>query len=399
MAFSILALGGCGDMGRHAAKMLAQSDFVTHLLLAGIDDDRSRRFAASLGDKARFQPVDIANADDLDALMASADLVVNTAGPFFKLGALVTDSAIRTKRPYFDICDDVEPTLALLNRSADAKAAGIPMIVGLGLSPGITNLLARMAADSLDEVHSLDTTWDLSGTVTVGDGYERIGDQTTSAALVHWMHVCSGKTRILDQGVWCDVRPVEPVPLHLSATESLTGWSVTHPEAVTLPLTYPDLKGSRNFMTGQKTVFDLVRLMRDHIDAGELTCEAAADALAVDHNLAASMSSEEECAYRARKDQSRPYLSAIAQGTKDGKTVRASVRINRLPPGGMGASTGLPVAIGAQMYAEGMIKGAGVFTPESLIDPAAFFERFEPYCDPALDGRPLVEITIEALNE
>jgi saccharopine dehydrogenase-like NADP-dependent oxidoreductase len=389
----VLSLGGTGDMGRHAAATLSKANFVSELIVAGLPDETGERFVRSLGPKASFRSIDIYNAAALDALIASVDLVVNTAGPFFRVGPLVTASALRVRKPYFDICDDVQPTLSLLDMSSDVEAAGVPFIVGLGLSPGITNLLARMAVEALDAVHSLDTSWDLAATVTVTDGYEKqLMPGAAPAAIVHWMHVCSGMADILEGGQWVATRPVEPHSLNLPEGNMMTGWSVAHPETVTLPRTFQTLSNSRNFMTGGNAIFDLVRSMRDKIDSGTLSSDEAAAELAHGHDLAASMTLDEERAYRTMRNTARPFLTAIARGTKDGKDAMALAKISRLPPGGMGGNTGIPVAIGAQLYAEGHLKGTGVFTPEAIIDPKLFFERFEPYCDPATDQTPLVEV-------
>ena len=66
---------------------------------------------------------------------------------------------IEAKKPYFDICDDWRPTLELLELSDKAKKAGITAIIGIGASPGLTNLMAVLAYNELDEVDEIITGW------------------------------------------------------------------------------------------------------------------------------------------------------------------------------------------------------------------------------------------------
>ena len=54
-------------------------------------------------------------------------------------------AAIRAGCHYVDVCDDWEPTLEMLALDTEARAAGVTAVIGLGASPGITNLLAVQA--------------------------------------------------------------------------------------------------------------------------------------------------------------------------------------------------------------------------------------------------------------
>jgi saccharopine dehydrogenase-like NADP-dependent oxidoreductase len=383
---TVLCIGGTGDMGRHAARVLAKADFTHRLVLAGLDTPEGRAFATSLGSVAEFRAFDLNDNQALDRLMAGADIVVNTAGPFFRFGERIAAAAISHKLPYIDICDDVEPTEALLKKHHQAKQAQTTMIVGMGLSPGVTNMLARMAVEALDAVDSIDTTWDLAATITVDDGFQRTSsaENETPAALVHWMHACSGEVRSLMNGQWIATRGVEPFELEIPGRPSITGWSVSHPETHTLPLRYP----------GQAMIFELVRSLRDRIDSGQLSAEAAALELMKTQGFRMSMTLEQEQEIRACRVSKTPYLTAIARGQKNRKQATAFARLNRLPPYGMGANTGIPAAIGVAMLVEGLVAQKGVLTPEQAFDPVEFFRRFEAYYPSSEADRPLFELNV-----
>lgn len=56
-----------------------------------------------------------------------------------------------------DVCDDVDVTVQLLDMSAETEKAGITMVIGMGNSPGATNLLAKFAAQNiLDKTESVE---------------------------------------------------------------------------------------------------------------------------------------------------------------------------------------------------------------------------------------------------
>ena len=60
-----------------------------------------------------------------------------------------------------DICDDWEPTEKMLELNDIAKEKNLLALLGLGASPGITNLLGRIAIDNLDIAHTIYTGWNL----------------------------------------------------------------------------------------------------------------------------------------------------------------------------------------------------------------------------------------------
>ncbi|MBW2087346.1 MAG: saccharopine dehydrogenase, partial [Deltaproteobacteria bacterium] len=53
---------------------------------------------------------------------------------------------------YIDINDDWEPTLDMLKLDEEARQAGITAIIGMGASPGVSNLLAVKAMSLFDTI-------------------------------------------------------------------------------------------------------------------------------------------------------------------------------------------------------------------------------------------------------
>ena len=120
----VLALG-CGDMGRLAVSALLTSKHVSHVTVVDKNEQLVDAFVQMVGShKLSGHVIDVMKKEELENLMASNDLIINTIGPFFKFGKKIFKSVILTKKSYIDICDDWKPTLELLE--LNNKAKGIP---------------------------------------------------------------------------------------------------------------------------------------------------------------------------------------------------------------------------------------------------------------------------------
>ncbi|UCF47806.1 MAG: saccharopine dehydrogenase NADP-binding domain-containing protein, partial [Myxococcales bacterium] len=143
---------GAGGMGLYAAKTAAELDFVDELVVGDLDGGAADVLAARLGPKASGAAVDVQNARAMSELFAGATAILNTVGPFFRLGPPVLRAAIAAGVHYLDINDDWESTEAMLALDDDARSAGVTAVIGMGASPGISNMLACLAMRELDDV-------------------------------------------------------------------------------------------------------------------------------------------------------------------------------------------------------------------------------------------------------
>src|SRR5690606_932507 len=113
-------------------------------------------------------------------LLQGATVVINFVGPFYRFAPLVIRAAIEAKVHYVDICDDFDAAEAILAMDEEVKKAGITVLTGMGTSPGITNILARIGMDELDKTEEIDTIW------VMGES------ETGTAVLYHVFHGGSG---------------------------------------------------------------------------------------------------------------------------------------------------------------------------------------------------------------
>jgi hypothetical protein len=74
--------------------------------------------------------------------------------------------------------------------------------------------------------------------------------------------------------------------------------------------------------------------------------------------------------------------SALARGLRAGAQAAAATMLLSAPSGGIGATTGVPLALGVSMLLRGEITRKGVFAPEAGVDPWRFLDRLAPLCVP-----------------
>ncbi len=161
----ILVLGGAGAMGRYAVTILLKSPKIESITIADNNIKLANVFVDLIQeklnqpDKLKTVKIDVMELKKLSVLMSEHDIIINLVGPFYKFGVLILNEAIKAGKPFLDICDDWKPTLDSLKLHEKAKEAGVTAIIGIGASPGLTNLMAVLAAKELDEVEDLITAW------------------------------------------------------------------------------------------------------------------------------------------------------------------------------------------------------------------------------------------------
>ena len=149
-----VVLGGAGIEGRGIVKDLVRSG-VDAVVIADRDVGRAQSLAADLAsDRTRVSAVQ-ADADDhasLMKVMQNAGVVVSALGPFYRYGLKTVRAAIEARTPYVDINDDFDAIEAVLGLDAEARVASIPVIIGLGVTPGVSNVCVKHAAERMDRV-------------------------------------------------------------------------------------------------------------------------------------------------------------------------------------------------------------------------------------------------------
>lgn len=376
----VLVIGGAGSMGRATVRAIQHFDFVEQVVIAGLDYDRALRFTQALNDdrfSARY--LDINDQIDMRAAIQACDVVLNTAGPFFRFGLPVLQAAIDEKKHYCDICDDWQPTLAMMKLHEQAVKQGVIAVIGLGASPGIANMLALKATQQLDQVDTLYSAWRLSNAHNEDDGFFDQGDAAANAdaAAVHLVHCLTETIPLLENGIVNDHLPLQQRSFHFPNYGKLDLWTIGHPEAVTLPRQFTGLKNCVNGMLGIATIVEDLRTLSDQVRQGKITVDQAAAMLMNDGGR-----ERRRAQLQGLEAENAPGIIAYAEGLKNDVPCRVGVTLKAVPAGGMSAVTGIPLALFLALLHQNAVQGPGVMSPECAIDPNRFFTLLDQFTPP-----------------
>ncbi len=292
--------------------------------------------------------------DRLRELASEARLVVNFAGPFYRVGATVLDACIEAGCDYLDICDDPGATAEMLTRDEAAHAAGVRALVGMGASPGISNILIRTAVEWLGEADEVSLSWVLD----VAD--------VNGAALQHFWHTFAP---VGPDGRRGQVPAWEELTLRTASFPEPLGERLligsAHPEQVTVPrfLGIEAVRSYGSLVPEDSLVVNwALARMGASGDAGEgLRADGSTSALGPE--------------LYQRYLEARAPTEYLGSGlVLDVWSGEEGVRFASAGRTSMNEATGVPAAAGIALMLEGGPEEAGVMAPECL-DPAEFFPR------------------------
>ena len=401
MTVSVLVLGGAGAMGKVAAATIEHFPEVSEVVIADIDEERAQRVAATMGEKVKARRADGLDHRELVEIFRSYDYVISTLGPFYLFGPKVLSAAIEAEIDYIDICDDWEPTLGLLELNEKAKTAGVRALVGGGASPGISNMLGVKALAGMDSVETLYTGWGATSRHDE-DKVEPAADMggAPAAAIMHWVQQFSGKITVQKDGVLSSEAPLQKHVLPHPEGGWCSVYTLGHPEPVTFPKYFPEIRNSYNVMDMSDFVISLLKSLKRRVDKKELDIRQAAMILdGVTQGVPDAMRIIDYARYgiqtireELRCKKYMPELHATVVGEVDGKPLTRTVWMNGTIPGGMGEMTCIPTAVFLAMMIQGDLMDTGVYAPEAHADPDIFFEKLKPYLNISNKSQPILRI-------
>ena len=168
----VIVLGGCGAVGSVAVRTLAGSDLFSGVVIGDRDLSRADAIVSEAGaGRVSAVQIDAEDPASLTRAIQGCDVVLNCVGPFYRSVRTIVEAVLEVGVDYVDVCDDVDATLELLDLDARARAKGVTALIGMGSSPGATNLLAKFAATTLlDETDSIDIFHTHGGEAFEGEG-------------------------------------------------------------------------------------------------------------------------------------------------------------------------------------------------------------------------------------
>ena len=156
-----VAILGAGGVGRTLASELRSDDRVDSLLLVDLVGDRAKVLAGMRGRVSiEAKQIDVSQVAALARALKGCDVAVNATLP--KNNLPVMRAALEAGADYLDVAatGPREPggkpgILEQLEMHDAFRAAGRTALLSMGLDPGMTNVLAREAADRLDSLDSV----------------------------------------------------------------------------------------------------------------------------------------------------------------------------------------------------------------------------------------------------
>jgi len=366
---TVVVLGGCGAVGSVVARTLAAQPLFDAVRIADANAVGGRELAAALGPKVSFTPFDAADARSVAVAIRGADIVCNCVGPFFKTVKTVLRAVLDAKINYVDVCDDVDVTLDILALSAEAAERGVTALIGMGSSPGATNLLAKLAATSLlEETDSIDIFHAHGGEPFEGPG-----------VIGHRFHCMSIDIPMFLDGALRSVKYFEPDGIALRQTfdfpvlgDGLMLYPYPHPEQVTLPKYLRVRQVTNKGTVLPAEYYDLTREIcrlgfndREPVDVGGVKVAP------YDFAVAYIIKRRDEILKRTNFGKQRGCCSVVAKGKKGG--AYREYRFHMASGSqALGEGTGIPAAIGVILMQKGLVKGPGVLPPEACVEPMDF---------------------------
>lgn len=317
----------------------------------------------------RVTPValDAANEAATARLLAGHDAVLNAATYYLNLP--IMRAALKARVPYADLGGLYHGTLRQVELHEELRAAGVPAVLGMGSTPGITNVMAAALArglDSVEEIHvrvgCLDRA--ASGPLPIPYALDTILDEFSLEPMVFR----AGRPAAVPPLSGGETIAFPPPVGEMSALYTL------HSEIAMFPRSFPGLREASFKVAFEPELRRQVELL---VRLGFAAREPLVREVSPREMLLA-------LAARQTRPPGEPddcdVLRVDLAGTVAGRRIcrRAEVtalpdRARRFPAGAL--DTGAPLSIVGQMLARREISTPGVLYPETAVPIEPFFAQ------------------------
>ena len=386
---------GVGTVGEAIAREAAGREWCEQLVLADYDLSRPTAMQSELGDASRF-PVERIDARDAGAVAdlarrTGSTLVMNAVDPRFVMP--IFDGALAAGVDYMDMANSLslphptdpfnKPGVKLADEQlakAEAwEAAGRLALIGMGMDPGLSDVFARYAADTLfdqvDEVH-------------VRDGGDlHIPGFAFAPVFSIWTTIeeCLNPPVVWQDGDWHTTEPFSapeefPFPEGIGPVECV---NVEHEEVLLVPRWLPNVKrvtfkyalGS-DFIEKLKLLHDIgldrtepVDVRGTKVSPRDVVAAVVPDPVTMGDKMV-GRAIVGTWIIGSRKGQPREvFLYQMADAAETLRTTRSQV---------VGWQTGFNPVLAMELLASGTWSGRGVLGPEAF-DAAPYLELMDRY--------------------
>lgn len=396
----VTVLGGCGAVGNVVVRTLAGFEDFSEVLIADMDMPKANKIAAELGNKVSAVKLDATDSESIKAAVQGSDVVVNCVGPFYVFEKTILSTIIDLGINYVDINDDTGATYDALDMHEAAKKADITALIGMGSSPGATNLLAKFAATIL-----------LKETDSIDLYHAHGGEPEEGAAVIGHRFYCmrqdvpvfiDGKAKNLTQKEAESLRE-EVEFINLKGKHLV--YPYPHPEPITMPRFIKGLKRVTNKGTVlPNEYYELTRKIHEcGLDGQDPVVVKGQEILPYDFAIAYLIKRRDEILKETNFGEARGCVKIVVSGKSARKkphTYIFSLASEGVAKGqAMGEGTGIPAAMGAVLMIRGKIKEKGVLPPEACVNPMEFMSLMQEVLKVKKVGGEGSPLIIESIDE
>jgi len=375
-----LVLGASGQIGAYTVQDLVEF-YKADVVASSRKLANVKKAMTDLGvaDRVKMMELDAGNTENVAKLAQAerVDTVVNCA--WYQTNLSVMGACLRAGAHYTDLGGLFDFTLKQLQLHEKWKDAGIKATIGLGSTPGLTNIAGAAGAAKLDRVDTINICCSWGNTLPVKEagwpGYSirTVMDEFTQEPVM-WLDGRHVKQPVLSGET--TVTMIDPIG-------KITAYYVKHSEPATMGKYIG--KGCRNvtfrigFPSADFATFKTLKSL-GFADTMEIPAGGAhvspMDYLTAMYQRAISKSRGEP-APREEYEYDAFRIDVTGLRKESPATITYHIITWNDPERGLSSArdTAVPPSIVSQWQATEKIRGAGVFPPEAVVDPIPFFQE------------------------
>lgn len=373
-----IGAGGVGTVVAH--KMAALPEVFSEITLASRTKSKCDAVAKKIGgDRIKTAQVDADNVDELIALInkVKPDLVVNVALPYQDL--TIMEACLATHTSYLDTANYEPKDVAHFEYSWQwaykkrFEDAGITAILGCGFDPGVTSVFTAYAAKHhFDEIQYLDI-------VDCNAGNHHKAFATNFNPEINIREITQ-KGRYYQDGKWVETGALEiHKGLNYPEIGERESYLMFHEELESLVKNFPTIKRARFWMTFGQEYLTHLRVIQDIGMARIDEVDFNGVKIVPLQFLKAVLPNPGEL---GENYEGYTSIGCRIRGLKDGKERTYYIYNNcsheaaykETGTQAVSYTTGVPCALGAEMFMKGIWKKPGVWNVEDF-DPDPFLAR------------------------
>lgn len=359
----VIIFGAAGAMASVVIRDLLESVPDVSIIAADtrpmtLDDSRLKSVIADVRDEQKTAK-----------LIRGNDVVINCVNYYWNL--LVMRAALQARTPYADLGGLYHGTLQQFALHEEFVQAGVSALLGIGSTPGMTNVMAGAIAsqmDGVEEMHVRVACMDesVSGPLPVPYSLDTILDEFAFEPMVFQ----DGKAFAVPPMSGSESIEFPPPVGQAEAVYTL------HSEVAMFPRSFPTIRNASFKIAFPR---DFMQKMKFLVELGFASREPLIGDVSARQMLSALVS-------RQQVDSNEPrdcdVLRVLVHGSRTGKKsigVAESVIFPhprwKITAGSL--DTGVPLSIVAQMLAQKIIRTPGVLCPEVSVPAELFFRELE----------------------